>query len=75
MHANDISLVEFINQLKRYRSGYIRLSPELENLRIAGVYPAYDSDAALNLLANSLPIDINYITPWFVSITRSQKTA
>ena len=74
LHANDISLVEFINQLKRYRSGYIRLSPELEHLRIAGVYPAFDSDAALNLLANVLPIDINYVTPWFVSITRSQKT-
>ena len=71
LHANDIILVEFVTQLKRYRSGYIRLSPELESLRIAGVYPAYDSDAALNLLAKALPIEINYLTPWFVSITRS----
>lgn len=75
LHANDISLAAFISQLKRYRSGYIRLSPELDNLRIAGVYPAYDSDAALRLLANALPIDINYITHWFVSITPSQVTA
>lgn len=71
LHANDIPLTEFINELKRYRSGYIHLQTELAQIRVAGVYPAFDSDAALNLLAKALPIRINYLTPWFVSISSS----
>ncbi|NRA72444.1 MAG: DUF4880 domain-containing protein [Gammaproteobacteria bacterium] len=69
LHANDIPLAEFVQQLKRYRSGYIRLQAGLENIRVAGVYPAFDSDATLDLLAKALPIRIHYLTPWFVSIT------
>ena len=69
LHANDIPLAEFVAQLRRYRSGYIRLQTELAHIRVAGVYPAFDSDAALDLLAKALPIQIHYLTPWFVSIT------
>jgi len=71
LHANDIPLAEFVAQLRRYRSGYIRLQTDLAHIRVAGVYPAFDSDAALNLLAKALPIRINYLTPWFVSISSS----
>lgn len=71
LHANDIPLADFVAQLRRYRSGYIRLQTDLAHIRVAGVYPAFNSDAALDLLAKALPIRINYLTPWFVSISSS----
>ena len=74
LHANDIPLAEFVQQLKRYRTGYIRLQDGLENIRVAGVYPAFDSDSALDLLAKALPIRIDYLSPWFVTISHSTAT-
>ena len=67
--AEDKTLADFITELSRYRTGYIRVADEIKNLAVDGVYPAYDSDTCLTMLANSLPITISYVTPWWVNIS------
>jgi transmembrane sensor len=69
IHANDIYLVEFVQELQRYRNGYICLENELNNIKVAGIYPAFNSNAALTLLTKALPIKVTFLTPWFVSIS------
>ena len=67
--AEDKTLVDFVEELSRYRLGYIRVADEIKSLAVDGVYPAYDSDTCLTMLANSLPITISYVTPWWVNIS------
>ena len=67
--AEDKTLADFVEELSRYRPGYIRVADDVKNLTVDGVYPAYDSDTCLTMLANSLPITINYVTPWWVNIS------
>ena len=70
--ADDITLAEFVEQLARYRSGYLGVSPQVAQLRIMGTFPLDDTDKILAMVANSLPVEVNSITPWWVSIEPRQ---
>ena len=39
-------------------------------LRLSGIFPLDDSQGALQLLAKSLPVQIDYHSPYWVSIER-----
>ncbi len=67
---NDMPLVDVIDRLERYRSGWILLDDALaeRDLRFTGVLPATDSDAALELVAESLSIDVDKSTPYLVRV-------
>jgi transmembrane sensor len=66
--AEEITLAEFIEQVARYRTGYLGVSPEIAHLKIMGSFPIDDTDKTLAMLSKSLPIKINSITPWWVSL-------
>ncbi|GAA0345026.1 FecR family protein [Bowmanella denitrificans] len=66
--AKDMSLQAFGIELNRYRQGFIRVAPEVQNLSIDGVFPAFDSDKTLEMLALSLPISVSKVGPWWVNI-------
>lgn len=68
LEVRDQSLGALIASLRNYRRGIIRVSPAAKNLRLSGIFPLDDTDRALQLLAGSLPVKIDYHSPYWVSI-------
>jgi len=68
LEARDWRLGSIIEQLRDYRPGIIRVSPQAAALRLSGIFPLDDSDRALQLLGLSLPIEVTRYSPYWVSI-------
>ena len=58
----SMPLPDFIAELSRYREGYLGFAPQLGRLRISGVFPLDDTDAALAMLADAFPIRVQTFT-------------
>lgn len=66
-------LTEVVERLARHRPGLLTLDDALaapDAPRFTGVLPANDSDAALALLADTLNLEVRYLTPWYVTVRR-----
>ncbi|MBJ9975138.1 FecR family protein [Pseudomonas sp. S75] len=68
LEARNQRLEQVIDTLRSYRRGIIRVSPQAAQLRLSGRYPLDDTDRALQLLASSLPLRVDYHSPYWVSI-------
>lgn len=66
--AADVPLGEVLDELSRYRHGYVSVSPQVAGLRVFGNLPLLDFDAALALLSDSLPIRIERRLPWWTTV-------
>lgn len=65
---SDKPLGEVITTLSRYRSGILRCDPAVAGLRLSGTFPLKDTDALLNIISQTLPVKIQYITRYMVTI-------
>lgn len=54
--ADKMRLPDFVEELTRYRRGFVRLDPAIADLRISGAYPISDSQRTLDMLAQTYPI-------------------
>jgi transmembrane sensor len=68
LEVRDQTLGDVVESLRNYRRGIIRVSPSAASLRLSGIYPLDDTDRALQLLSRSLPVQIDYHSPYWVSI-------
>lgn len=69
LSAQNAPLAEVLASLGRYRHGVLSFDPEaLAGLRVSGVFPLNDSDAALQALSDSLPIEVARLTDWYVTV-------
>lgn len=66
--ADNISLRELLDELGRYRKGYLGVAPAVADLRVMGAFPLRDSDRALAMLADALPVQVRRVLPWWVSV-------
>ena len=66
--ADNLSLQQLVDELSRYRFGYINVAPDVAQLSVMGVYPADDPDRALAMLESSLAIRVQRHLPWWISI-------
>lgn len=66
--AEGQPLGEFLQQLGRYRPGVMRCADEVAALRITGVFPLADSDRVLATLQQTLPIQVQYLTRYWVTV-------
>ena len=71
--AQDMRLDAFASELSRYRSGLLRVEPQVAGLRLSGAFQLDDTDAVLANLARMLPVDVLYRTPYWVTIAARQK--
>lgn len=63
------TLGDVIEGLRPYRRGFIRLSPDVAQLPVLGVFPLDDTDHALQALADTLPVLIRrYQGGWLLVI-------
>lgn len=68
LEVRDQPLGNVIESLRNYRRGIIRISPAAAALRLSGIFPLDDTDRTLQLLAASLPVLIDYHSPYWVNI-------
>lgn len=65
--VQDWTLGETVDALRAYRTGFIRVSRPAAALRVFGIF-RLDVDDALAALAYTLPLQVQRLGPWLVSI-------
>ncbi|MEQ8261196.1 MAG: FecR domain-containing protein [Alcanivorax sp.] len=67
---SNAPLTDVVERLARHRPGLLTLDDALAQSprRFTGVLPANNSDAALALLADTLDLEVRYLTPWYVTV-------
>ncbi|WP_256081106.1 FecR domain-containing protein [Massilia sp. YIM B04103] len=66
--AEQMRLQDLLQELGRYRRGLLRCDPAVAELRASGVFPLRDTDRALRNLALGLPLEIRYLSPYWVTV-------
>lgn len=66
--ANDQRLDEFLAELGRHRQGWLRCDPAIAGWRISGTFSLADTDQVLHALADSLPVQVERHTRYWVSV-------
>lgn len=66
--VDDVTLGDFLADLARYRHGVIHCAPEVVQLRLSGVFPLADTQRILNMLPNSLPVQVRSRTRYWVTV-------
>lgn len=66
--ANNMRLDELLGELSRYRPGVLRWHPDVAGLRVSGAFSLGDTDASLRLLSDTLPLKINSLTRYWMSV-------
>ncbi|AQU83915.1 MULTISPECIES: FecR domain-containing protein [unclassified Halomonas] len=64
----DWRLERVASELARYRRGIVSCDPAVADLRVSGALKLDDTDQAFSALASSLPIDVRYLTRYWVRI-------
>ena len=75
LEVKAMRLDEFVTELARYRSGWIRIDPAVARYRITGVFNTADTDQALRALTNSFPLKITYRSRYWVTISAADAGA
>lgn len=68
LSVSDRPLGEVIAQLARYRQGVLRCDPRVAQLRVSGTYPLLQSDVALDALQKTLPVSLQRVTRYWVTV-------
>ena len=66
--ARDMRLADLLQELGRYRPGVLRCHPQVRELRVSGAFPLADTDASLRLLGDTLPVAIQGLTRYWVTV-------
>ena len=64
----DAPLSEVVETLARYRSGVLRCDPTVAELRLSGTFPLEDPDAIAQVIAQTLPISLRFVTRYWVTL-------
>lgn len=63
-------LPQVLDEIARHRSGLLQFDrAALQDLRVSAVIPLDDSEHALQLLAQTLPISLHHFSPWLVVVS------
>ncbi len=64
----DDPLEHVVDALRPYSRGFVRVAPEVRDLRVQGVFPLNDPDRVFTALAETLPIRVDRYSPWLTLI-------
>lgn len=57
-----------VEEIARYRHGYLHVTPEAARLRVSGALPLADSDAALLALSAAVPVEVSTTARWWSTV-------
>lgn len=60
LQALDLPLGTVVDSLRAYRSGMLVITAEAARLRVTGTYPLDDTEAALQAIAETLPVTVRH---------------
>lgn len=66
--ADNLPLGQLVAELNRYRPGHLGCDPAVAHLPVMGSFPLMDSDHALHLLQAALPVRVDRLMPWWVTV-------
>lgn len=66
--ASGMPLAEFLAELGRHRRGRLACVPEIADLKVSGTYPLADTGRILDVLSASLPVRVDYVTRYWVTV-------
>lgn len=64
----DRPLGELLDELARYRHGWLRCDPRIAGLKVSGAFPLDDSDLALGALESGFPVQVVRRTRYWVTL-------
>ena len=67
--VRDMRLADFASELARYRTGMIRCSPEVADLKVSGAFQLHDTQTLLSSLPTLLPVKVDYLTRYWVMLS------
>jgi len=68
LFADKMRLADFVDELSRYRHGRLSCDPAVAEQRVSGAFQLKDTDQALLLLSKVLPVRIERITQYWVTV-------
>lgn len=69
--ARDMPLGQLVDELARYRTGWLACDPEVAPLRISGVFSLSDTDRTLELIEKTLPVRVQRRSRYWVRLQRA----
>jgi len=67
--VHNMPLNTFIQEVSRYHSGLLRVSPNIHQIEVSGAFPIQDISIILNMLSNTYPINIkHYLGSYWVTL-------
>lgn len=66
--AEAMPLGYLLEQLRRYRHGHLGYHPAIAELPVMGTFPLDDTDQALRLLEAALPVRVERLTDWWITV-------
>ena len=66
--ANGQRLGHFINELSRYRPGWLRCAPEVAGLSLSGTFRLDDTEQILRAVTTALPVRLERRTRYWVTV-------
>ncbi|SDH18079.1 FecR family protein [Pseudomonas flavescens] len=66
--AERMPLGQFLSELARHRPGVLRCDPAVARLPLTGVFPLADTDRVLTALQQSLPVQVQRVTRYWVTV-------
>ncbi|WP_415772545.1 FecR domain-containing protein [Pseudomonas sp. LB3P38] len=68
--TRNMRLGDFLDEVGRYRHGYLTCSADIADLRLSGVFRLENTDRLLAILLQTLPVQLRYRTRWWVTLER-----
>lgn len=68
--TRNMRLGDFLDEVGRYRHGYLTCSADIAELRLSGVFRLENTDRLLAILPQTLPVQLRYRTRWWVTLER-----
>ena len=66
--AAHMRLDAFLLELSRHRRGHLGCDPALAHLLVSGAYPLAETDKVLLALTQALPVELHYLTRYWVTV-------
>ncbi|WP_017736412.1 FecR domain-containing protein [Pseudomonas sp. CBZ-4] len=70
--AQGMRLEDFLAELSRYRRGRLACDPAVRGVRVSGTYPLADTDRILAALAQTLQLEVQHFTRFWVTLKPRQ---
>lgn len=72
--AEQMTVAEFVEEIRRYRRGFVFYDDAIAGLQLSGVFSLRDTDRALKNLSSTLPVEVVYRSAYWVKLAAQKKS-